>query len=225
MANEQKTYELAVQPRAVTGKKSKRLRRQGLIPGVLYGHNVNSQSVQIPLREFERVYLRAGSNTLVDLRVGEDGGPRKVFIHEVHRDPVSHTLAHVDFLAVNLREEMTASVVLTLVGEAPAATRNDGMLLQTLEHVQVRALPSDLPPVLEVDISGLEEVDQAVHVSDLIIPDNVTLLTPGEEVIAKIAALRVEPVEEEEAEEAAEEEAAEAEAETEGAEAEAEAEE
>jgi large subunit ribosomal protein L25 len=117
---------------------------------------------------------------------------------------------HVDFLEVNLREEMTASVPINVVGEAPAVTRNEGLLLTMLDHVQVRALPMDLPPGLDLDISGLEEVDQALHVSDLTIPGNVTLLTPEDEMVVKITSLPVEEVEEvEEAEEGAEDEAAE----------------
>lgn len=195
MANDTKTYELTVMPREITGKASKQLRRDGMMPAVVYGHNVQGESVQVPLRDMERVYLRAGSNSLIDLRVS-GGAARKVFIHNIQRDPVTHTLIHADFMAVNLLEEITTTVHLVLVGESPIVDRNEGMLLHALELIQVRALPMDLPPVIEVDISGLDEVDQAIHVSDLTIPGNVTVLTSGEELVAKISALRVEEVEE-----------------------------
>jgi len=199
MATEHKTYELIVEPRESTGKGSKKLRRQELVPGVVYGHRVEAQSVQVPQRELERVYLRAGSNSLVDLKVGERAVPRKVFIHEVQRDPVSHSVQHVDFIVVNLTEEMTASVPLVIVGEAPAVDRGEGRLMQATDHVQVRALPMELPPIIEVDISGLEAVDDSIHVSDLTIPGNVTLLTSGEELVVKITELAAEEVVEEEA--------------------------
>jgi len=210
MATEHKTYELVVQPREGTERGGKKLRRQDLVPGVVYGHRVDSESVQVAHRDLERVYLRAGSTGLVDLRIGEDATPRKVFIHKVQRDPVTHTLRHVDFMVINMREEMTVAVTIVLTGEAPAVGQGEGMLLQALEHVQVRALPGNLPPLLEVDVSKLEAVDDAIHVSDLSIPENVTLLTPGDELIAKIVQLRVEEVvEEPEAPEGAEEAAGE----------------
>nr|ALS90880.1 ctc_TL5: ribosomal protein L25 [uncultured bacterium] len=217
MANEHKTYELIVEPRSIIGKKTRQLRRQQLLPAVVYGHNVEAQAVQVSLREMERVYLRAGSNGLVDLKVGQDSPPRKVFIHNIQRDPVTHNLWHIDFLEVNLREEMTATVQLVMIGESPAVERKEGVLLQALDHVQVRALPADLPPVIEVDISSLEEVDQAIHVSDLTLPPNVAMVTHEEELVAKVTALRAEEVEEvEEAAEEAEAEAGAGEGEDEG---------
>ncbi len=196
MANEHKTYELTVEPRTVIGKQSKQLRRQDLVPAVVYGPNIDAESIQVPIKELERVYLRAGNITLIDLKVGESKTARKVFIHNVQRNPVNHGLIHVDFLEVNLREEMTASVPINLIGEAPIVRRNEGLLLNALDHVQVRALPMDLPPHLDLDISSLEEIDQALHVSDLTIPENVTLLTSEEEMVVKITDLPVEEVEE-----------------------------
>lgn len=210
MANDQKTYDLTVERREIIGKKTKQLRRQELVPAVVYGHRVDAESIQVPRKDLERVYLRAGSNSLIDLKIGEGGAARKVFIHNVQRNPVTHGLTHVDFLAVNLREEMTTSVPLVLTGESPAVERGEGILLQALDHVQVRALPMDLPSTLEVDISGLEELDQAIHVSDLQVPANVALLTPEDELVAKVTALRAEEVEEA-PEEAAEGEEAEGE--------------
>ena len=197
MATEHKTYELTVLPRETRGLSAKQMGRQELVPGVIYGKSLESESVQVPQRELERVYLRAGSTGLVDLKVGEGATPRKVFIHKVQRDPVTHSLRHVDFMVINLREEMTVSVGIVLVGEAPAVARNEGLMMQALDHVQVRALPADRPPLLEADVCGLEAVDDSIHVSDLVIPENVTLLTEGEELVAKITNLPVEEVVEE----------------------------
>jgi len=206
MANERKTHELTAEPRAITGKASSKVRRRGLVPGVVYGHNVKSQSVQVSKKELEHVYLRAGSTTLVDLTVGKGSTPEKVFIHDVQRDAVHHNLMHVDFMVVNLTEEMTVNVQIVLVGEAPAVANKEGLLLHQTEHVTIKALPANIPQLFEVDISSLDEVGKAVHVSDLEIPENVTLVTPEDELIAKIGDLPVMEVEEveEEAEEAAE---------------------
>ncbi|MEO5952926.1 MAG: 50S ribosomal protein L25, partial [Chloroflexia bacterium] len=176
------------------------------ISGVVYGHKVPNENVQMARKEFEHAYLRAGSTTLVDLSIG-GGTPRKVFIHDVVRDPINYQLTHIDFLAVNLREPMTMSVALVLVGESPIVHSNEGLLLHQMEHISVRALPGNIPSLLEVDISGLTEVDQAIHVSDIELPADVTLLSNPDDVIAKINAM---PLPEEEPETEAEAEGAEA---------------
>jgi large subunit ribosomal protein L25 len=207
MATQQKTYELVVQHRELLGKKSKALRRQGALPGVVYGHGIDPMPVQVDQKELERVFLRTGSNALVDLKVGDGAKAQKVFIYEVKRDPVTHNPQHVDFMVVNLREEVTTSVPLVLVGESPAVKANEGMLMHPIDHVQIRALPTSIPPFIEADISGLENVDDSILVSDLTIPEDVTLLSSGDDLVAKITALRVEEVEEVEAAEEGEEEA------------------
>jgi large subunit ribosomal protein L25 len=213
---QQKTYELVVQPRELTGKRTKKLRRQHILPAVVYGYGVQSRPVQTDQKEFERVYLRAGANALVDLKVGEMDQPRKVFVHAVQRDPITHAVEHVDFLAVNLSEEITTTVPLAIVGESPAVRIGEGMLLTQLDHLQIRALPGDLPPVVEVDISGLDELDKAIHVSDLEIPENVHVLNSEDEMVVKVTALPLAEVaaaeEAEEAEAAAAEGAAEGQA-------------
>jgi large subunit ribosomal protein L25 len=173
-------------------------------------------TVQVDRREFERVYRRAGANSLIDLHI--EGTPTiRVFVHEVSRHPVSHQLTHIDFTAVNLTQPITADVALVLTGEAPA-TKEDGIVLQLMDTLHVRALPTHLPSNIEVDISGLTEIGQAIHVSDLTLAGDVEVLTDPEAAIVHISAVQAVPEEEEAATEAAEavaEEAAEAEAETE----------
>ncbi|MEA2575627.1 MAG: large subunit ribosomal protein [Chloroflexia bacterium] len=207
-----KTYSLVVEPREQLKKASRKLNRQGLVPGVVYGHNVEAQTVQVPRREFDRVYLRAGSNSLVDLSVGEGAEARKVFIHDVQRNPQTHTIRHVDFLVVNLREEITSTVPLVHVGESPIVANNEGVLLSQLDHVLVRALPMDLPSLIEVDMTALDEIGKSIHVSDLTIPANVTLLTSPEEMVARVVEMQLEVEEVEETPEEAEEGARETEA-------------
>ena len=174
------------------------------MPATLYGYGVEATPVQADQKEFERVYLRAGSNGLVDLKIEGDGAKAsKVFIHEVQRHPITHAPQHVDFMVINLTEQITTTVPLVLVGEAPAVRLGEGLLNQQLDHVQIRALPTEIPPMIQVDISGLDEVDKGIYVSELRVPENVQLLTNEEELIVKIAALPVAEVEEvEEAEEA-----------------------
>lgn len=187
------------------GKQTHKLRRQGLVPAVVYGHRIEPIPVVVDLKELERVYLRAGNNALVDLRVGEGAQPQKVFIHNIQRNPVNHSLQHVDFVVVNLREEITTTVPIVLVGEAPAVSSGTAILVHPMDHVQIRCLPTDIPPLIEVDVSGLEEVDQAIYVSDLTIPGNAQVLSSPDELVVKVSALRAEPEEEVAATEAAEE--------------------
>jgi large subunit ribosomal protein L25 len=200
------TFSLEVSPRELVGKKSAILRREGLLPGIVYGYDVDQPlRVQVNRRDFERVYRRAGANSLIDLHVDSTRTIR-VFVHEVARHPVSHQLVHVDFTAVNLTEPITADIALVLVGEAPA-TKEDGVVLQTLDTLHVRALPTHLPSSLDVDISGLTEIGQSLHVSDLTVPADVEVLTDPEATIVHVSAVQAVPEEEEAATEAAEAEA------------------
>ncbi len=187
--------ELAVQERTTVGKESKKLRRQGLVPGVIYGFNVTeSRPVQMDARLFERIYHRAGNVHLVDLRTSEVGVPTRAFISAVKRDPITHAVAHVDFRVVNLRLETTAHVPVVLTGESPAVADSLGLLMQSLDAVTVKVLPTDVPESISADISVLTEVGSMIHVKDLIIPAGVTLMTDGEEVVARITAPTLEEV-------------------------------
>jgi large subunit ribosomal protein L25 len=179
------------------------LRRQGLLPGVVYGYKVQDGiPVQVDRRTFELAYRRAGASSLIDLHMG-DGGMTRVFVHEVTRHPVNHQLMHVDFMAVNLLLPMTTDVALVLTGEAPAARDADAFVMQMMETLHVRALPTHLPSNIEVDISGLTEVGQAIHVRDLQVPADVEVLSDPEGAIVHIAAAQAVSAEEEAADAAA----------------------
>jgi large subunit ribosomal protein L25 len=210
-----KAIELQVQTREAHGKESKKLRKQGIVPGVIYGFGMDEpQAVQVDSRLFDRIYSRAGNVHLVNLRTSETGPITQAFISAVKRDPIHHTIAHVDFRVVNMKVEITAHVPLLLTGESPAVLDGAGLLHQNMDTVAVKVLPSNVPETIAVDISTLTELGSMIHVSDLVIPDGVTLVTDGEEVVARITAptLEEEPEVAEEAE-AAEGEAAEGEAE------------
>jgi len=203
---------LDVTHRTAVGKQAQILRREGILPGVVYGYKMEALPIQVDRRTFEHVYRRAGATTLIDLRIDAGAGSTKVFVHEVTRDPVHHVLTHVDFMAVNMSQPITADVAIVLVGEAPAVQAEDGIVLQQLEALHVRALPDRLPANVEVDISGLTELGQALHVSDLHLPADVEVLADPDTEIVHIGAPRVVAEEAAEAGEAAEatEEASEA---------------
>lgn len=202
-----KAIPLNAEVRKENGKKVKKLRANGVVPATVYGKDVKSESLAIPLKDFVTVYRQVGETGLVDLKYGQS--TRSTLVADVQVHPVTHQPIHVQFHAVKLTEKIKANVPLEMVGESPAVQSNIGLLLQTLNEVEVEALPTDLPEKIEVDVSKLAEVDQQVLVGELTVPSGVEVLTPKEEIVVKVA-----PAVSEEAKKEAEEAAAKAAAET-----------
>jgi large subunit ribosomal protein L25 len=204
---------LTATKRTVHGRHVRRLRTGGGVPGVVYGHRSDAEAVMLDGGEFRRVYAKAGRTQLVDL-VLDGGRAQKVLIKEVQTHPRHEGAQHVDLFRIDLKEKLQIDVPITIVGESPAVKRGDGDLLISTHSLKVECLPSDIPEAIEVDVSGLEDVDDAVRVHDLSFAEGVTILAGGEEMIVKVQAHRVadEPVAE-----AAEVEGAEAPAEGEEA--------
>jgi large subunit ribosomal protein L25 len=185
--------QLSAQPRQVLGKTVKNLRRNGLLPAVVFGRDYESNSVQLDAHEFELLRRRTGRNTLLDLTL--DGGrPMPVLVHGIQEHPISRAPVHVDLLVVKMTEELTVEVSINFIGESVAVERMGGVLLHLRESVQVRALPDHLPQSVEVDITPLEGFDQVLHVSDIAIPSDVTLVTDPTEPLARVQAPRIEEV-------------------------------
>lgn len=200
---------LMAEPRTVHGKQVKRLRREGLVPGVVYGPVIdNTISVSVDRRAFDKFYMQHGHSTIFKLKW--DGGEETVLIREVQVEPVRRDPLHIDFFAPNLRVKLRSMVPVVLVNANPEMA---GILNTIYTEIEVEALPMDLPHQVEVDISGLREVGDHIRVGEVTMPANVELVTDADETIATVVA---EAVEEEEVE-AAEEEAVEGE-EAEGAE-------
>lgn len=191
--------QLVAQRREITGKKVNGLRRAGQLPAVVYGHGHASESIVVDAREFATLRRHAGRNALVDLKVGS-GRATPVLIHGVQEDPVTRLTLHADFFVVAMTEEMTVDVPVVVVGESPAVDKLGGTLLHMRETIQVRALPADLPQAIELDVSGLESFDQTLYVSDLQLPERVTLVTETTELLARVQAPRTAEVEEAKAE-------------------------
>jgi large subunit ribosomal protein L25 len=186
---------LAAEHREVTGKAVSRLRKVGKLPAVVYGHGVDSTNVTVEAHDFELLRRHTGPNALVDLSVdGERAQPvliNQVQIHPVHRRPL-----HADLFLVRMTEELTVDVPLAATGVSHAVDQLGGTVLHPTETVRVRALPDHLPQSIEYSIESLVDFDVALHVRDLVIPSDVTLLTDPDEIIAKVQAPRVEVEEE-----------------------------
>jgi large subunit ribosomal protein L25 len=182
---------LAAASREVTGKKVAEMRRDGRLPAVVFGRGIDSDNVSVDTHEFEQLRRHAGANTLIDLSVdGAAAAPVLVYGVQTHR--VTNRPLHVDLYVVRMTEELTVDVQLVSEGEAEAIENGGGTLLHVLEHVRVRALPDHLPQSIHYSIASLATFDDAVHVRDLVIPGDATLLTDPDEVVAKVLAPRVE---------------------------------
>ena len=185
---------LAAARRTVTGKATARLRRDGLLPAVVYGHGLESASVTLDAHEFEILRRHLGANALVDLSI--DGAKAKpVLVHGVQIHKVSRRPIHVDLFAVRMTEELTVDVPVHGTGESEAVTKQGGTLLNATGSVKVRARPDHLPQAFVVDLAVLVDFEAAIHVRDLTVPAGVTLLTDPDEIVFKVAPPRVVEVE------------------------------
>jgi large subunit ribosomal protein L25 len=200
-----KHAKLKVEKRTILGKKLKKLRRDGIIPGNVYGKNIKSQSVQSDEKELLAVYGEVGETGLVDLLLGEQTIP--VLIQNVSKNFRNQVL-HTDFYQVNLKEKVKASVPLEIIGEPKAITDKIGLLMNILDEVEVEALPESLPENIQVDVTSLANIDDQILVSDLKAPEGVEILTDKEQVVSKIGELVTKEAQEEAAQEAAEAQAA-----------------
>lgn len=182
-----KKYTLTAKPRDTKKQNVKKLRREGFIPGTVYGKNVKSESIVMGSKDFVGVYTEARETGLVELSLGSSTKP--VLIHHVQKHPVDDAILHVEFHQVDLKEKVKAAIPLVFVGESQAVAQKLGVLLAVLSEVEVEALPTELPEKIEVDVSRLDVVESELNVSDLVVPSGVTLLTDEVLVVVKVGAL------------------------------------
>lgn len=194
--------ELTAEPRTILGKKVQTLRRQGLVPAVLYGHRTDPVCLQVGTPELNRVLARTGGNRLIALTVGDGKDTHMALAREVQRDVITGSPLHVDFYEVTMTEKIRVEVPVVLVGESPVVARGEGMLLSMLDTIEIECLPGDLLDRIEVNVSGLEAFDQAIYVRDLETPPSVAWVSEGDEMIVKVEPISIE---EEEVEEVVEE--------------------
>ena len=162
-----------------------RLRRAGLVPAVVYGQGDVTVSVAVGARELQHILTGgSGANTVITLRMEADGAEQLALARQIQRHPVKGTVVHVDFVRIRADEAVAAEVPLHLEGE-PEGVRNGGLLEQNLFTIAVEALPADLPPSIEYDVSALDIGDQ-VHVSDLQVAGNVTITTDADELVVQV---------------------------------------
>jgi large subunit ribosomal protein L25 len=198
-----KELELRAETRTLFGRNAKKLRREGLIPATLYGPKTKAVSLQLPERELMTVLDEAGTNRLIALFVDDGNKARRILARDVQRDVVSQSLLHVDLYEVVMTEKITAEIPIALIGESPGVAKKEGLLVRGLDSIEVHCLPDRLGETIEVDISVLEEKDQAILVQDLVVGEGIEILTHPEEVVVQLLPLRevvIEPLVEEEVE-------------------------
>ena len=180
---------LKTQIRDIFGKKNQVLRKQGLIPGIVYGRKTKPLALKITLKEFLRVYQQAGDTDLIDLVIEEGGKEqtKEVLVQDVARDYVSSQPIHVDFYEVEMDKPVTTHIPLIFVNEAPA-TKMGGILIKSMDEIEIEALPKDLPHAIEVDISSLSEFDKTLYVHDIKPPEGVKFLVKENTPIITVSA-------------------------------------
>lgn len=183
---------LQAEPRNIVGRAVKSLRRQDLIPAVVYGHDFKPLSIQVPMKELERVYAEAGESTVVYLNV--NGQDHPTIIHDIVRDALSDKFLHADFYKVRLDEKIHAKIQLNFIGEAPAVKELSGILVKNMSEIEVEGFPQDLPHQIDVDISILAEFKSQILVKNLPISDKLEVKAELEAIVALIQ----EPISEEE---------------------------
>lgn len=191
--------ELKVSHRDVLGKKVRFLRREGLTPVNLYGPNIESLSLQVETSLLKRLIAKVGRNALIALKVDSARKPRMAMIRDLQRHPLTGELLHVGFFQVEMTRGVKAKVPLLFLGEAPAAMTSRATLIENLTSLDVEALPADLPRNIEVDLTVLEEINQAIHVRDIVVDEAVEVLNDPDQLVVKVMESKIEKLIEEEA--------------------------
>lgn len=197
------TIALQAKPRIVSGKQVSQLREKGILPAVVYGHGVDTRSIEVEAGVFEKVLKKAGESSLVDLTV--DGAATvRVLIQEVQRDPLLSRVTHIDFREVNMKEKLEATIQLRFIGESPAVKGLGAILVRNLTEVKVRCLPDALVHEIDVDLTGLKAFGDHLKVSDIKVPEGIEMLSDENDSVvvinepiseAELAAMDAKPVE------------------------------
>ena len=182
---------LAVKTREVFGRKTNRGRKEGLIPAVVYGRDLEPLPVWVNHLDFSRLVKKAGESTMFSLEVDGKNG-RNVIIYDIQNDPVTGRIIHLDFFQVRMDEEIETEVELEYVGQSPAVAELGGILVKNMDEIEVKCLPADLPSKIEVDISSLRTFDDYIYVKDLNVSDKVKIDLEPETVVALVSSPRTE---------------------------------
>ncbi len=164
---------------------AKNLRKQGFVPAEFYGHGIENMTLQVNYGDFRRLYRTAGTNTVIEMDV-EGKGKKNVLVQRLDTHPVTGEIAYVEFINVRMDEEVTAMIPVRLDGQAPAVRELGAMLVQNLDELEVTCLPAYLPKEIVVNIDSLVDLSAKLHVSDIVAPERVKIVTDPEEMVASV---------------------------------------
>ncbi len=187
--------ELKTTNREILGKKVRFLRRQGITPMHLFGHDIESVALQCDTANLRRVLAEAGKTGIISLKLEKEKGPRNVMVREVQTEPITGGLLHVDFYQVRMAEQVKVEVPVVLLGEAPVLKSKEHMVVQELTTLTVECLPAKMPTSVEADLSSLTEPEQVIRVKDIEVDKEVTVLRDPELVVVRITLRPTERVE------------------------------
>jgi len=181
---------LKAELRTIIGRKVKNLRLAGKVPAVIYGGEVKSLPITLDKKDTTNTLNKFSGSTILTIEV--DGKEHAALVREIQQDYIKGELLHVDFLAISLKEKLRTSVSITLVGVAPVLEEYSALIVSGLDQIEVECLPQDLPEVIEVDISSLEELGAAIYLKDIPAIEKVEFLSDPEELIAVASAIKEE---------------------------------
>ena len=174
-------------PRTVTGKKTRFLRRGGVTPTHLFGHGLESLALQCDTAELQHVIAQAGMTRPITITIGNDKGPRSVFVREVQKAVLSRELLHVDFYEVKKGEKITVDVPLVFIGEALAMKGKGRILTTVMNTLPIECTPELIPPQIEVDISPLDDLDKVILVKDIKLNPEIAVKADPEQLVVKVS--------------------------------------
>ena len=195
---------LQVSKRDVVGKQVKTLRREGILPAIVYGRGISSIPISLNALKANQILSAISSSSLVVIEI--DGEKHTTLVREKQRDPVTGDVLHIDFYEVSMTEKLRTNVMLEFQGESPAVKELMGVLVNVTESLEIECLPQDLPNRIVADLSTLEEIGDSLYVRDIILPPNIELISDIDGLVVVISAPAVEEIEEVEEVEITEEE-------------------
>ncbi len=186
--------QLIAKPRTIVGKKVKSIRREGLVPAEIYGHEISNKHISVASKEFLNLFKEAGLTSVITLVVGKEKIP--AVITGIQKHPITEKILCIDFHQIKMGEKIETTIPIKFTGTAPALKKGF-LLIKVLDEIEVRALPEKIPHEIEVDLSNLENLDQHIAVKDLNVEKEIKLITPPETIIATISEKEKEQEEEE----------------------------
>jgi large subunit ribosomal protein L25 len=181
---------LKAEKRNVVGKQVKALRREGKLPGVIYGRHVEPIAIALEAHSAGLAMAKLTSSSLVTIHL--DGAEYPALVRDRQRDFIKGNLTHVDFLAVDLNEKIRTFVELHFIGVSGAVKDYNGVLVHNLEQLEVECLPTDLPERIDIDISVLAKIGDSIHVRDVKLSDKVRIVTDADEMVAVVTLVKEE---------------------------------